>query len=105
MDTSAITTPNDLFDALDIASLELEEQEALITDIGSLLFKGTLLRLLPTMDEETKEAFMAILEGTPEDGAVEAFLKERVPNAEAAAQETLQELTSDILAVTGNVPD
>ena len=101
MTTSQQTTS--LLDAIGISELAPEEQEELLLDLNSLIFKGSLVRLIERMDTSTRDAFNALLDTDPSEDEVEAFLAERVPNADLAVQETLNELTSDILAVTGPV--
>jgi hypothetical protein len=89
-----------ILEALGIKDLEPAEQEELLLDLGELVTRGTMLRLIERMDEKTQDDFSALLDRDPEDEEVEAFLKERVPDADSAVEETLEELRSDILAVT-----
>lgn len=88
--------------ALDLNSLPLNEQEEIMSKLGELIFRGTLVRLYERMDENTRAEFTALLEreATPEE--VDAFLKEKVPDSEAAAKEAVADLTNDILAVTSS---
>jgi hypothetical protein len=93
---------NEVLAALDIGSLPPEEQEELLLDLGDLVFRGTMLRLLERMDKATQDDFSALLDRDPSEDEVEVFLAERVPDADSAAQETLADIRSDILTVTGN---
>ena len=91
-----------ILDALDMSQLLPEEQEELLLDLGDLVFRGTMLRLIERMDEKTADAFSGLLDKDPSEEEVEAFLKQHVPDADEAVEETLAEIRSDILAVTGS---
>jgi len=94
-------TPTELLSALDLESLAPEEQEALLLELNEIVFRGSMVRLIERMDEKSRDEFAALMEGDADEEAVEAFLKERVPDADSAVAETVAELTDDILAVTG----
>jgi len=87
-----------IMNALDISELAPEEQEEILLDLNTLVFEGTLLRLIEIMDEKTKDDFSTLMDTDPGEEVVTAFLEERVPGAEKAVEETLEEITSDILA-------
>jgi len=99
MTTKPDTT--DILKALDIAQLPPEAQEEILLDLGDLVFHGSILRLIERMDEKTKEDFDALLERNSSEEDVMAFLQERVPDADSAVQETIEDLRSDILATIG----
>ena len=90
-----------ILDALDMKGLPPEEQEELLLDLGDLVFRGSMLRLIERMDDPTKDDFNTLMDKNPSEAEVMAFLKERVPDADKAVEETLADLRSDILAVTG----
>ncbi len=94
-----------LFDALGLEDLLPEEQETILLDLNSLIMKGSLVRLAEMMDEKTRADFDALMSGDPSEDDVQAFLEERVPNADIAVADTVRELTDDILAVTGTSQD
>jgi succinate dehydrogenase flavin-adding protein (antitoxin of CptAB toxin-antitoxin module) len=94
-----------LLEALGIEELEPQEQEEILNDLGEIVFKGSLLRMFETMDEHTKEAFEKLLAADPSDEELQDFLAKNVPQADQAVNETVEELTSDILAVTGESQD
>ncbi len=89
-----------LLEALDISALPQVEQEELLLDLNSLVFRGTLVRLIERMDEQARIDFDALMDTDPDEAAIEAFLMGRVPDADQAVEETLQDLTDDIVAVT-----
>jgi hypothetical protein len=89
-----------IIQALNLKQLSKTEQEEILLDLNELLFKGTLVRLLERMDEKTQEEFDALLSSDASEEVVEKFLKKHVPHADAAVEETITELTNDILAVT-----
>lgn len=103
MDTTRPTAQ--LFEALGLNELPGKEQEELMLDIEELVFKGSMLRLLEDMDERTKREFTELLDSEPSEAELEAFLAERVPDADQAVTDTIQELQDDILAVTGESQD
>jgi hypothetical protein len=94
-----------LLEALNIENLDPAEQEALLSELSELVFKGSLVRMFETMDEPTKEAFETLLATDPSDEDLQDFLAKNVPQADQAVEDTIQELTSDILAVTGESQD
>ncbi len=60
-----------------------------------------MVRLIERMDEKTKDDFIQLVESAADESALEAFLKERIPDTDASVAETVQEISDDILAVTG----
>lgn len=94
-----------ILDALGIENLSPDEQEELLLDINELVLRGALMRLVGTMDGETKDDFEKLLDSDPDDEEVEWFLEERVPDSGKALEETIQEIRDDILSVTGASQD
>lgn len=90
-----------LLEALDISELSPEEQEELLLDLGDLVFRGSMLRLIERMDDKTKDDFNALMDTDPSEDSVIDFLYSRIPEADQAVEETLADIRSDILAVTG----
>jgi len=88
-----------LLEVLDIEGLPPEEQEELLLELNELIFKGTLVRLIERMDDATRADFDDLMGGEPSEDQVMAFLQERVPDADQAVEEVVQELRDDILAV------
>jgi|CXWL01.1.fsa_nt_gi hypothetical protein len=101
MKTSTLKPSHNLLEALDFEGLSETEQEELLIDLNSLIFRGSLVRLIERMDEETKDDFDALMEKNADEDEVLEFLEKRVPGADGAVAETIEDLTSDILAVTG----
>lgn len=95
------TNLSQVMDALDLSVLPPEEQEALLLDLNSLIFRGSMVRLIERMDEASRDEFAKLMESDADEATVEAFLRERVPDADLAVMETVQEIRDDILAVTG----
>ncbi len=89
-----------IIDALNLKELPEEAQEEILLDLNDLIYKGTMIRLVERMDEKTRIAFSKILDEHVSDEEVEAFIQKHVPNSAAAMQESIDELTSDILTVT-----
>lgn len=97
-----MNTPHtELLAALELESLAPAEQEALLLELNEIVFRGSMIRLMERMDEASRDEFAKLMESDADEETVEAFLKERVPDADSAVAETVAELTDDILAVTG----
>ncbi|MEA2701303.1 MAG: hypothetical protein QOE22_12 [Candidatus Parcubacteria bacterium] len=101
MASTDLKDAKDLLEALDIDELPPEEQEALLLDLGDLVFRGSMLRLIERMDLKTKDDFDALLDTNPSEEDVMDFLTARIPDADSAVEETLADIRNDILAVTG----
>lgn len=99
MDASQDKT-TDLLTQLGIGDLQPDEQEQLLLDVNELVYKGAIIRLIERMDDATREEFEALMTREAGEDEIEAFLMEKVPDAESAVTETIQELTDDILSVT-----
>lgn len=89
-----------LLDAFDLAELEPEEQEEILLDLSDLVFKGTMVRVIEQMDDETRDQFNTLLDSDANEDEVQAFIEKYVPDADALVKETIDELRDDILAVT-----
>lgn len=89
-----------LVEALDLSALPLEEQNELLLDLNSVIFKSSLLTMIENMDEPTREEFAVLMEEEASEEDLEAFLMEKVPGAEAAVQQAVESLADDILAVS-----
>ncbi|CAN5697030.1 hypothetical protein BH11PAT2_BH11PAT2_05100 [soil metagenome] len=97
------TTTSDILTLLNIQELPSEEQEELLLDLTSLIFKGSLVRIIELMDSDTRDSFNSLMDTDPVEDEVEQFLTDNVPGADQAVQDTLDELRNDILAVTGPI--
>ena len=89
-----------ILEALDLPDLSPEEQEEMLTDLDEMIFQGTLVRLLEMMDEATQAEFEALMERDASPEELEAFLDKKVPNSKSAVEDTIREMTDDILALT-----
>ncbi len=101
MDTPKPAQADALLEALDMESLSPEEQEALLTDLNDLIYRGSMVRLLERMDDASRAAFEALVESDASEEEVEAFIQEHVPDADQAILEAVKEISDDILAATG----
>ncbi len=93
------TVDEKVLSALDLESLSQEEQEALLTDLHEIIARGSLLRIMERMDEETKASLEALMESDASDAAIEEFIQANVPDADAAVAETVEEIQNDILTL------
>jgi hypothetical protein len=91
----------DVLDALGLETMEQHEQEELLLDLNSLVFKGSLVRLIENMDEKTKEDFNDFLDTSPDEDHLIAFMVKHVPDADEILAQTLADIQNDILSVTG----
>jgi len=97
-----MTIPTHILDTLGFSELLPDEQQELLIDLNSLIFEGTMVRLVERMDHATRDEFAKLMETDPSEEAVEEFLRSRVPDADGAAVEAIKEVTDDILSATGN---
>jgi non-homologous end joining protein Ku len=95
-------TRTNLYDALGLEILEPAERIEILNDLNDLIFKGTVVRLLERMDDKQKDEFDGLMASDADEEEVMAFLENKVPGAEEAVEDTVAELESDILAVTGS---
>ncbi len=89
-----------ILEALDLPDLTPEEQEEMLADLDEMIFQGTLVRLLEMMDEKTQAEFEALMERDAPPEEIEVFLDTKVPNSQQAVDDTIREMTDDILALT-----
>jgi hypothetical protein len=100
-----MTSPTSLEEitrALNMDELPAEEQEKILLDLNALIFRGSIMRMLEQMDQQTRDEFNALAESDASEEQLKAFLDEKVPNADQAVADTIAALTSDILTVTSN---
>lgn len=98
MQTPDTTT---LLETLDITSLPPDEQEALLVEIQELITQGVMARVVEGMNDETRNAFEALLAGDADESAITTFLEQQVPNMDTIVAEIVAELQDDILSATG----
>lgn len=87
-----------LVEALDLSLLPVEEQEELLLDLNTIIFKSALVRMIESMDEATKEEFGLLMEQEASEDEIEAFLSKKVPGADACVQAAIESMADDILA-------
>lgn len=95
-----ITVAPKILEALDLESLSREEQEAVLLDLHELIVRGSLVRIMEQLDEATKSDLEQLLAGDASGEELDAFMRDRVPGADAAVTETVAELSDDILSLT-----
>lgn len=94
------TRLDEIKEALEFDEMTPKEQESIMLDLSELIFKGTMIRVMEQMDENTKDAFHDLIDRNASQDELAAFITENVPGADDAALETVADLTNDILAVT-----
>lgn len=99
------TETQNLLDLLGIQDLAPDEQEALLLDVGDLIQRGTMVRIIERMDEPTRTAFDELLSTEPSEDEMESFMQQHVPDVDQIVRDTVAELRDDILAVTGASQD
>jgi hypothetical protein len=99
--SGTVAAPN-LLETLGLSSFSPPEQEEMLLTLSDLIFRGSLVRLVERMDDQTRLDFsvMCVKGATNEDMAT--FIKERVPDADAVVRETIDELAADVAAL--NIP-
>jgi hypothetical protein len=94
-----------LIEALGLKDLTPEEQEELLLDLNELVYKGAMVRILSSIDDDTKAALEQLLDTDPDEDTLQDFLDKNVPGASQAVEDTIQEIRDDILGVTGASQD
>jgi hypothetical protein len=89
-----------IIEALDLAALPAKDQEDILLTLNDLVFKGSLVRVVEGMDDATRDAFSSLFDSGASEEEINAFLDAHAPHSEKAVQETIDELASDILAVS-----
>lgn len=90
-----------IIEALDLSELPLEEREQILIDLQDVFLRSSMLSLIERMDESARVGFENLLNQQPTEESILIFLKERVPEAESCIRDTIQEISDDILGVTG----
>ena len=91
-----------IIEALGMNDLPPEEQESALLQLNELVFRGSITRMLESMDQSTREAFGKLVESDASEEDLQAFITQHVPNADQAVADTVAALTSDILSVTNS---
>ncbi len=99
MSNTKTSTADTILDALNLDAFEPEEQQEMLLTLSDLIFRGSLVRLIERMDEQTKTDFSALVEKGASGEEIEAFIKERVPEGDSAVTDTVKELAEDMAAV------
>lgn len=90
------TPGSELLHNLGLPLLEPYEQEEMLLALSSIVFRGSLVRMVERMDEKTRDDFSALCAREASDEEMAAFIEERVPGAEEAIRETIEELEEDV---------
>lgn len=90
----------DMLEVLGLQDLSEEEQQNLLIDMQTLIFKGSVVRMLERMSEEAKNAFNEYLSSNPSEEEMMEYLEKNVPEARDAILDTIADLKNDILATT-----
>ncbi len=88
-----------ILDALNLDAYPAHEQEELLLTLSNLVFKSAFLRVVAGMDDATRDEFAALLEAEAAPEVLDDFLAKRVPGAETAAKDALDDLASDLAAL------
>jgi hypothetical protein len=87
-----------ILERLRVADLPPEEQEEMLSVLGTMLFKSLTLRVLETLSEEKKEEF-AILVREGDEEKILLFLTEDVPDFARMVEGELKALGDDLSVV------
>ncbi len=91
---------DDLLKALQLEELSPTDQESILLEMEDLITQGTMIRLIALMDEPTLTQFQKLLDTEASEEQIDGFIKQHVPDADKALQDTIEELRDDILATT-----
>lgn len=87
--------------ALDVDALPPDEQEEVLLKVGELVLRDSLVRCLASLTEKERDEFGELTKSDASPDDVATFLVEHVPDADRYVGQAVDELTNDILAVTG----
>lgn len=91
---------NNLVKTLGLEFLSEGQQNTLIGQIGEVLQKRIMLRVVDAMDEGIKEEFdnlLASVEGQPDaEEKVSAFLSEKIPNMQMLVDEEVEKVKEEV---------
>ena len=88
-----------LLEALNIKELPEEDQEELLLDISDTVAENTLLLIIERMDDESADELNRLLDTEAPSEQVDAYIAEKVPDADALMEQVIREITSDLLAI------
>ena len=74
-------------------------QEELLLTLSDLVFKSAFLRIVAAMDDSTRSEFAALVEAGASPEVLDDFFKKRVPGAERATKDALEDLAADLAAL------
>lgn len=76
--------------ALHLDTLPEAEQEKVLLDVGEIIYKKVLLRVLDELSEKDKDEFDVLLaDHAGDEDAIFSFLSAKIPNLEAVVNEEI----------------
>ena len=94
-----MNAPTSAFDAL-LEALNIKElPEELLLDISDTVAENTLLLIIERMDDESADELNRLLDTEAPSEQVDAYIAEKVPDADALMEQVIREITSDLLAI------
>jgi hypothetical protein len=94
------TNLDKIYKALELEFMTDEEQDEIMLDISSLILEGTMIRVMEQMKDNDKEELLALEDRNAPQEEIAAFIKAHIPEADMLLEDTVNQLTNDILAVT-----
>jgi hypothetical protein len=89
--------PADLIEEIGIDKLPLEEQAAVLEEIGDALMAGILARAVPLLDDASKKELDTMLDSVEEAAQLEAFLNSKIPNFQEVVAEEVTAFRGEAL--------
>lgn len=86
-----------------LESLPQDKQDEMIGQIGSLVFQGVMIRVLPTMSEGQQKELEKMMTGNAAPEAVMKYLAKEIPNFEQIVTEEAQNFYNQSQSVMGNL--
>lgn len=86
-----------------LESLSQDKQDEMIGQIGSLVFQGVMIRVLPMMSESQQKAFEKLATDNASPEVVMSFLAKEIPNFEQIVTEEAQNFYNQSQSVMGNL--
>lgn len=90
--------PNDLLAEIGLDKLPVEEQSAILSEMGDALMSAIMVRIVPILDDAAKQELDTLLSGELEPSKLQTFLSEKIPNFQDILDEEVNTFRTEAAA-------
>lgn len=90
--------PKDLLTEIGLDSLPLEEQAAMLSEMGDALMSAIMVRVVPLLDDAAKQELDTMLGGELEPVQLQTFLAAKIPNFQEIVDEEVTTFKTEAAA-------